>query len=124
VRFLVDANLSPRVAEWLRCRGHDAAHVFERGLAQARDGAIFERAAAERRILLTADLDFGQILARSRGSVSTVIFRIGISSTPGVIARLGKVLEEAAEALESGAVVIVGRAGLRVRRLRPTGKVR
>jgi predicted nuclease of predicted toxin-antitoxin system len=66
VRFLVDANLSPHVAEWLRHRKHGAAHVFERGLAGAPDREIFERTGEEGRILLTADLGFGEILARSK----------------------------------------------------------
>jgi predicted nuclease of predicted toxin-antitoxin system len=124
VRFLVDANLSPRVAEWLRHCEHDAAHVFERGLAQAPDREIFERAGEEGRILLTADLDFGEILARSTGVVSVVLLRIGTSSTRRTITRLERVLGQAAAALEEGAVVIVGRTSLRVRRLPIVRKVK
>ena len=70
MRFLVDANLSPRVAEWLRSQGHEAVHVFDRGLTQAGDHPILEEAATRWQILLTSDLDFGEILARS--SVASV----------------------------------------------------
>jgi hypothetical protein len=36
VRFLVDANLSPRIAEWLRSQEHGAVHVFDRAAAISR----------------------------------------------------------------------------------------
>jgi uncharacterized protein with PIN domain len=32
MRFLVDNQLPPSLARWLRDRGHDAEHVFESGL--------------------------------------------------------------------------------------------
>lgn len=37
VSFLVDANLSPRVAGYLRDGGHDAVHVADVGLLSASD---------------------------------------------------------------------------------------
>jgi|SRR5919106_246839 predicted nuclease of predicted toxin-antitoxin system len=117
MRFLVDANLSPRVAEWLRSKGHDAVHVFDVGLNRAGDRRIFEEAASRRQILLTSDLDFGEILARSSGRVSVVILRLRSNATATVTARLGVALAQAASALEDGAVVIVGEASVRLRRL-------
>ncbi|MGH6916735.1 MAG: DUF5615 family PIN-like protein [Geminicoccaceae bacterium] len=117
MRFLVDANLSPRVAEWLRGKGHDAAHVFDLGLHQAGDRRIFEEAVRRGQILLTSDLDFGEILARSSGRVSIMILRLRSNATSSVTARLERALPEAASALEHGAVVIVGDASLRLRRL-------
>jgi predicted nuclease of predicted toxin-antitoxin system len=121
VRFLVDANLSPRVAEWLRNRGDDAVHVFDAGLNQFGDRQILEEAANSQRILLTADLDFGEILARSAGRVSVVILRLRSTATANVTRRLEVALAHAASALEDGAVVIVGEATLRLRRL-PVGR--
>ena len=44
-------------------RGHDAIHVRELGLQRAGDREIVDRALADLRILLTFDLDFGEILA-------------------------------------------------------------
>jgi predicted nuclease of predicted toxin-antitoxin system len=67
VRFLVDANLSPRIVEWLRSNGHDAVHAFELGLAAARDREILEHAARGGWIVLTSDLDFGDIAALGGG---------------------------------------------------------
>jgi predicted nuclease of predicted toxin-antitoxin system len=117
VRFLVDANISPRVAEWLRNNGHDAVHVFEVGLNQAGDREILEEAASRRQILLTVDLDFGEILAQSSGRASVLILRLRSTTTAKVSSRLDVALAQVAPALEDGAVVVVGEGSLRVRRL-------
>ena len=117
MRFPIDANLSPRVADWLRARGHDAIHVSEVVLTEAPDREVLARAAGESRILLTTDLDFGALLAYAGGAVSAVIFRTRSTASRRVVARLDQVLAGAATALERGAVVVVEDARLRVRRL-------
>jgi len=47
MRFLVDQPVSPKLAEWLRSEGHQAAHVRDRGLSSATDEEIFAVAADE-----------------------------------------------------------------------------
>ncbi len=56
LRFLIDENLSPRLAEHLRgVHGYDAVHVNEIGLSGASDSDVLIRAVAEDRVIMTAD---------------------------------------------------------------------
>ena len=68
MRFLVDNALSPVLATLLTQAGHEALHVRTIELHRAEDAVIFERAATDDRIVVSADTDFGALLAASSRS--------------------------------------------------------
>ena len=57
-----------RVASWLNSQGHDATHLRNEGLQRLPNGGVFEKAIAESRVVVTFDLDFGEIVALSKGA--------------------------------------------------------
>jgi predicted nuclease of predicted toxin-antitoxin system len=118
MKFLADMGVALRIVQWLRENSHDAVHLREERLHRLTDDAIFEKANTEQRIILTFDLDFGEILALSgEKQISVILFRLHNTRTPHVINRLKKVLTDAIDALQKGAVVVVEESRHRIRRL-------
>ena len=122
MRFLADMGVSMQVVEWLCSSGHDAIHLRNEGLQKLPNGEIFRKAIREERIVLTFDLDFGEIVAASGdASVSVILFRLRNTRADFVIQRLKIVLERSSEELAQGAVVLVEDGRHRLRRM-PIGK--
>ncbi len=118
MKFLADAGISPSTTSFLNAAGHDAVHVRELGLQRASDAAIIQRAREEGRIVLTFDLDFGEILALGvADSPSVVIFRLTDETSAAVNRRLDVVLSERGADLEHGALILIEDSRYRMRRL-------
>ena len=120
MRFLLDMNLPPAMADWLRSGGHDAVHVREIGLAHLPDREVFARAAEDGRIVVTFDLDFGEIvgLAGATGS-GVVLLGLRLARQHHLRERLQAAISRAAEALQAGATVVVEDTRIRIRRMPP-----
>jgi predicted nuclease of predicted toxin-antitoxin system len=73
VKLLLDANLSPRLVSLLTRAGHDVAHVFDLGMAEADDETILARALTEERAVVTADTDFVTMLALTGAELPSVV---------------------------------------------------
>lgn len=123
MKLLLDANLSPEVARLLKETGHEAIHVRDIGLLSAPDPEILQAAAEAERILLTADADFGALLALgSLASPSVLLLRSADHLRPSEQASLiAANLPLIAEDLEQGAIASLARDRLRVRALPITG---
>jgi predicted nuclease of predicted toxin-antitoxin system len=119
LKFLVDNALSPVVAVALVRAGHDAAHVRDRSIQHADDETVFACAAQEGRIIVSADTDFGQILARRTAKEpSVILFRRGTERRPErQVALLLKNLPGIVDALESGSVVTFEQHRIRIHSL-------
>ena len=118
MRFLADAGISPKTVEFLNQLGHDTVHVRELGMQRAVDHEIIDRARREDRIVLTFDLDFGEILALGvQDRPSVILFRLQDETADSVNRRVAPVLRDQREALESGALILVEEARYRLRKL-------
>ena len=70
-------GISMKTVIWLRQIGYEATHLFEEELNMLDDSSILEKAKNERSVLLTCDLDFGQLLSLNNDSKpSVIIFRL------------------------------------------------
>lgn len=123
MKFLIDNNLSPLLADALKAAGHDVLHVRDLGMQAAPDEAVLERARAEERALISADTDFGGLLSRSGASNPSVILirrlagRRAFEQASIILANLDQVADD----LAAGAVVVIHENLLRVRRLPMSG---
>lgn len=102
----------------LRADGHDVEHLDELGLNEMSDQEILAKAGVEGRIVLTFDLDFGDLLAAGGERLpSVVIVRVTNQRPDSVTPKLIDAIERFGTALSSGAVLIIEDARCRLRRL-------
>ena len=118
MRFLADAGISPKTVDFLKQLGHDATSVRMLGLQRAQDVRVVDRARTDGSIVLSFDLDFGDILALGvMDKPSVIIFRLADERADSVNTRLSTVLTERSADLESGALILVEDTRYRVRKL-------
>ena len=119
MRFLVDLNLSPRLADQLCALGHDAVHGEARSLHSEPDDVVLDTARSEDRILLSADSDFGTILAATRATTPSVVYLRGTSGrrVEDLVDRITAALPSIADALANGSLVVVEPSVIRIRSL-------
>jgi predicted nuclease of predicted toxin-antitoxin system len=118
MKFLADMGISPQTAAFLSSLGHDTVHLHALGLDRLQDRAILEKARQEGRILLTHDLDFGELIAATGARLpSVIVFRLRYVQPETVNRYLQSIISQHGEALKQGAVLSVTEGQIRVRSL-------
>jgi predicted nuclease of predicted toxin-antitoxin system len=107
------------VALRLREAGFDAIHVGDLGLLNGADSAIFDRAVADQLVVITADSDFGMLLALRRATSPSVIHLRHVAELPpgAHVALLVSNLSAIESDLERGAIASLSPTRLAVRDL-------
>ena len=118
MKFLADMGISMATVDALHAAGEEVVHLRDQGLHALPDDRIMDKAIREQRIILTCDLDFGELLAASGDDVpSVILFRMRNQTPSAVTPRLFQVLQSCRPALAMGAIVSVEDGGFRLRRL-------
>ena len=102
MRFLVDAQLPPALAQWLWARGCAPTAVRDVGLLQSDDGSIRNCARAGGCGLITKDDDFVERFLDSDEGPSIVWLRIGNCTKRALFGWLELLWPETLKRLEQG----------------------
>ena len=116
MKFKLDENVGRRGLEFLKASGHDVMTVWDQGLRGVTDEELFQICAAEGRVLVTLDRDFGQITRfPPEKSAGIVVLDLGQSATlQGIIGRLRDFLSVLESHAVTGALWIVEPGRVRI----------
>lgn len=118
MKFLVDNAVSPALARGLAAQGYDAIHVRDLGMAAAPDDEIFELAEQQDRIIISADTDFGALLAfRISAKPSFILFRQTDKRPTTQLRTLLANLSQLENDLLNGCIVVFDDHRIRIRAL-------
>ena len=103
MKFLVDAQMPPTLAAWLRSAGHEAQHVSEVRLQDADDARIRAWASDNGAVLITKDRDF---VPAGEAAIKVIWVRTGNVGTRVLIDRLAAALPQLIGHLNDGASLV------------------
>ena len=103
MRFIVDAQLPPALAAWIRGRGHEADHVFDLGMGKADDAAIAGWAVSSQAVVVTKDDDFGRL---GQGKLQILWIRVGNASNAALLAAIAPLWDEICTQLAGAARIV------------------
>jgi predicted nuclease of predicted toxin-antitoxin system len=106
MRFLVDNQLPPSLARWLRDCGQDAEHLFECNLHLFDDRALWARSLSDARIIVSKDEDF-LYLANQPGDAGRFLWvRLGNCRNDALLTAFDRSFDTIVAAFDSGQTVV------------------
>lgn len=106
MRFLVDAQLPPGLAQYLEKYGYPAEHINRVGLGGKSDTEIWHYAARIGAVLITKDEDFIVLAKRPTDGPQVVWVRLGNISNVGLWRAIEPLLDEIIQALNAGEKIV------------------
>jgi predicted nuclease of predicted toxin-antitoxin system len=118
MKFLLDVNMSRLWVDVLKSHGHDVIRWQDIGDPTEIDEQIMAWARDHDHIVLTCDLDFGDILAATNAAKPSVIqFRLGRLKPHSLVVKLEVALRTYRKTLQEGALITLDPSSSRVQRL-------
>jgi predicted nuclease of predicted toxin-antitoxin system len=115
MKFLFDQSADFRLISHLQAIGHDVTAISRQYPHGLPDEDVLAIARKEKRILLVADRDFGELIFNQGYQYAGVIFfRLPGASLQDKIKQLDRVLNEYTEALDGGKFLVVTLNRIRV----------
>jgi len=106
VRFIVDAQLPPALADRLREAGFEAEHVNLIGLGPASDRRIWTYARSKHAVIVTKDQDFADLARNNSRGAAVVWIRFGNTTSRALWQALEPILPEILDGLGRGEKLI------------------
>jgi len=118
MKALLDMPVSALLLDVLHAHGHEGVHAYHIGQGRASDRELLEVARRERRVVITADLDFPRLLTLSSAEgPGLILFRGGSYTDAEMCALLDRVLKEVPAEILERSICVVDRKRIRVTRL-------
>ena len=116
MKLLADENTHGHITRWLRSNGHDVLSATE-SLGGQPDHVLLEIAAQQRRLIFTADLDFGELIFQQKlNSNGVILVRLEHLPVQDRIVRL-QASWPVVEANSTGKFIVITDGKVRVRNL-------
>ena len=106
MRFLVDEQLPPGLAFWLREQGCEAEHVREVGLQNSVDMVVWRYAEQTGAVVVTKDEDFSHLWLKASRPVPLVWIRVGNCTNKALLQWFAPIWPEICKRLEQGEIFI------------------
>ncbi|EKE06395.1 MAG: hypothetical protein ACD_19C00014G0009 [uncultured bacterium] len=101
IKFLLDANLSPKTSKYLTKLGFDSKSITEEKLGYLKDSEIIKITKKEKRIIITFDLDFGEIYhQKESGNMGIIVLRLENQTPENVNSILDQFLSKETDKLK------------------------
>jgi predicted nuclease of predicted toxin-antitoxin system len=116
MKILIDVCLSPLWVDFFQHHGVDAIHWSAVGACDADDALLFEYAQKQGLMIFTHDLDFGTLLAHTKGNAPSVIqARVPDPSPDKIGQQILQIRNQFQTELDSGAIITLAADRSKVR---------